>query len=75
MPPTKSNLWKFFSKKGVNLVVCKTCMKEIKTAGNTTNMAKHLKIHKHLNSGNDSNIDRATKASSSRTTNTTITIR
>ncbi|CAH2003317.1 unnamed protein product [Acanthoscelides obtectus] len=68
MVPTKSNLWIFFSKKGVNLVVCKTCLKEIKTSGNTTNMAKHLKLHKHLKKDGDSNINRTPKASSSKTT-------
>ncbi|XP_050305899.1 zinc finger BED domain-containing protein 4-like [Anthonomus grandis grandis] len=49
MSPPKSILWKYFEKKSSTHVVCKICMKEVKTSGNTSNMAKHLKIHKHIN--------------------------
>lgn len=47
MPPIKSNLWKFFEKRNSNFALCKVCLKEIKTSGNTSNMAKHLKQHKN----------------------------
>lgn len=50
MPPTtKSKLWLYFEKNDPGSATCKVCFKKIKTSGNTSNMLKHLKVHKHIN--------------------------
>lgn len=41
MPPVRSNVWNLFIKTSSG-GKCKLCHCEVKTAGNTTNLRKHL---------------------------------
>ena len=45
MSPPKSDVWKYFEvpAKGERVATCKTCLKDLKTSGNTTNLVAHLK--------------------------------
>lgn len=42
----KSEIWKFFTRKGNGICQCNLCGKNYKTGGGTTNMKNHIK-HKH----------------------------
>ncbi|XP_037812651.1 E3 SUMO-protein ligase ZBED1-like [Lucilia sericata] len=46
-PSTSSLVWKYFEKNGNKSAKCKLCEKNIRTAGNTSNLMGHIKhIHK-----------------------------
>ncbi|CAK1599793.1 unnamed protein product [Parnassius mnemosyne] len=42
----RSKLWSYFKKEGDGNVICTICNKRVKTSGNTSNLASHMK-HKH----------------------------
>lgn len=46
-PKKKSSVWQFFDKIDEKKSKCKLCQKDIKSAGNTTNLIGHIRnIHK-----------------------------
>lgn len=45
MSPPKSSVWKNFTKIDSTTAACKKCFKHLKSSGNTSNLAKHLKQH------------------------------
>lgn len=42
----RSKLWSYFKKEDGGDAVCSICNRRIKTSGNTSNLASHIK-HKH----------------------------
>lgn len=47
MVPPKSKIWKYFTKQNKTNVQCNTCLKILKSSGNTSNLVAHLR-QKHL---------------------------
>lgn len=43
MAPPKSKIWNFFSKKSKDYSQCNSCLKVLKSSGNTSNLTAHLK--------------------------------
>ena len=46
MSPPKSEIWKYYERKGNTTALCKLCGKILKTSGNTTNLKSHMQ-NKH----------------------------
>ncbi|RVE42236.1 hypothetical protein evm_013112 [Chilo suppressalis] len=68
----KSKVWTYF-KKEPNRALCNICKKYVKTSGNTTNLAAHLKLHTKneglLQSSFDSRVIQVTPSTSSDVSN------
>lgn len=56
MSPPRSKIWQSFTKLDSVTAACKICFKHIKTSGNTSNLAKHLKQHRGSSNASSSSI-------------------
>lgn len=70
MSPPRSKVWKHFIKVDSETASCKICFKHLKTSGNTSNLAKHMKLHSQMD---DKANNKALKAKAATTATETAT--